>query len=174
MNFDRDELKQAVKDLAFDAHHFRCYVRLHREGRLSTCSPAVAQAVRYSLLLHMRVLLNFFSGPPKQDDCWVGHFTIFSGVEKEFNLGVLTPTDDARMVGMNLNKRLAHFTATRWREQAPAMDFYESFFIGIENLIDRFQASLPDDVREVFTNQLGRWEVDHPGANSRVSRQCEL
>ncbi len=93
---EKDQLKQAVRHLAFDVYHFRCYRRLHHEGRLSACAPAVSQAVRYSLLLHVRVLLNFFTGPPRKDDCWVGHFKEFAGIEVAHKSGTLTPTRGAK------------------------------------------------------------------------------
>jgi hypothetical protein len=164
VTFDEDQLKKAVKYLAFDVHHFRCYARLHREGRLRACAPTVGQAVLYSLLLHFRLLLDFFYGPPRFDDCWAGHFRVFPGFAAAFPSEILEPTpEDARAVSVNLNKRLAHLTATRWEKKAPPMNYYDKYFDGIEKLIVAFQAALPDDVRRVFTTAVREWEGKHPG-----------
>lgn len=160
--FDKGELEEAAKHLAFDVHHFRGYIRLHRDGRLWQYPPIIAQAVRYSLLLHLRVLLSFFSGSPRNDDCSVIDFTLFPGVATAWRSGALTPPDDAKKVALNLNKRLAHLTATRWRESAPPLDFYEKYFSGVEALVERFQAALPDEVRQVFASQVDEWEAKHP------------
>jgi hypothetical protein len=163
MTFSEEQLKQAVEHLAFDVQHFRCYVRLHREGQLRKCSPTVSQAVIYSLLLHLRLLLDFFYGPPRYDDCWVGHFRSLPGFAAKFPSEILVPApEDARALSVNLNKRLAHFTAIRWEVQAPAMDFYDRYFDGIENLIGAFQAALPVEIRQVFTEAIGQWERRHP------------
>jgi hypothetical protein len=162
MKFNKDDLEESVKNLAFEVHHFRCYIRIDREHRLWARSPILGQAVRYSLLIHLRILLTFFSGPPRNDDCWVGHFRVFPGVEQAFTSGKLTLPTGAKAVGENLNKRLAHLTATRWQKVAPPMAFYEKHFNDIETLIETFQAALPDDVRQVFTHRLGEWGVKHP------------
>jgi hypothetical protein len=161
--FDKGELTEAVKHLAFDVHHFRCYLQLYREGRLFACAPTVRQATYYSLLLHLRVLLDFFSDGERNNDCRAHHFQELPEFQKAFKSGSLPPPADAKTVSTNLNKRLAHFTATRWRETAPSMDFYEKYFSDIDTLVGRFQSMLPDDVREVFTTTLGEWEKMHSG-----------
>ena len=38
----------------------------------------------------------------------------------------------------NLNKRLAHFTSIRWRENPPSMDYYAARFSEVSELIDKF------------------------------------
>lgn len=57
---DIADQKKAVVHLAFEVYHFRCYRRLFGNSRLI---PVARQAVIYSLLLHERVLLGFFSEP---------------------------------------------------------------------------------------------------------------
>jgi hypothetical protein len=156
-----NDLEEALKHLAFDAHHFRAYSRLHREGSLSACSPLIAQGIRYSLLLHFRVLTNFFSGPPQRDDRWVGDFTQFFSEELRRS-GALTPNPKLKDVAKQLNKRLAHFTATRWEEQAPDMQYYANCFDEIERLIAAFQAGLPAEMQKCFADALERWERAHP------------
>jgi len=124
MFFDRTELAIAAHHLAFDIHHFRFYARLHKEGRLTAFGPAVHQAFLYSLLLHFRILLDFFYKEPLQDDCCVGHFRALPEFEAAFPPAMYIPPVGARDVSVNLNKRLAHMTATRWREKQPHMAYY--------------------------------------------------
>ena len=115
MEFTEADLNKAVTHFAFDVQHFRCYLDLHRNTKLRRTSPAAWQAVVYSLLLHLRLLLNFFYGRPREDDCCVRHFKVLPGFSVAFpsNSLSLTPVE-ARQVSFNLNKRLAHLTATRW------------------------------------------------------------
>jgi hypothetical protein len=165
MTFDEGQLAKAVNHLAFDVYHFRCYTRLYREGRLTTCAPTAAQAVIYSLLLHLRLLLDFFYGPPKLDDCWVGHFSVLPGFTASFGAPSGAPTrDDARTLSGNLHKRLAHLTATRWEKEAPPMNYYNTYLDGIDHLLTTFEAALPKNVRQVFANGLRDWERKHPAA----------
>jgi hypothetical protein len=120
MEFTEADLKRAVPHLAFDMQHFRCYLKLHRNTKLQRACPAASQAVVYSLLLHLRLLLDFFYGPPKKDDCWAGHFGVLPGFSAAFSSRAASPTrDQAREVSTNLHKRLAHLTATRWEKRAP-------------------------------------------------------
>src|ERR1039458_9693808 len=64
LRMDIADQKKAVTDLAFEVYHFRCYSRLYRDSQLAL---VLRQAVIYSLLLHVRVLLGFFSGRPVQE-----------------------------------------------------------------------------------------------------------
>ena len=151
---DIADQKKAVSDLAFEVYHFRCYSRLYRDGRLAS---VVRQAVIYSLLLHVRILLGFFSGPPVQDDCWMGDFVTDTDARKK-----LTPSSGAKALVPELHKRLAHFTRTRWEKAPPAMDFYAAYFDEIEALITELQSALPPDVREAFTNRLDWFGKNEP------------
>jgi hypothetical protein len=162
MVFEKDELEKAARDIAFDMYHFRLYVRLQRSGNLWACNQTVNQAIIYSLLLHFRILLDFFYREATQDDCCVGHFRGFKEFAVAFPPDIHVAPDGAWEVSFNLNKRLAHFTATRWREEQPEMAYYERYFDGIETLIAAFQRALPSDIRETFTEALGRWETVHP------------
>jgi hypothetical protein len=164
MSFDRAELTKAAYHLAFDIHHFRFYARLHNEGGLTAFGPAVHQAFLYSLLLHFRVLLDFFYKEPVQDDCWVGHFRVLPDFEAAFPPAIHTPPVGAREVSVNLNKRLAHMTATRWRDKQPHMSYYTNYFEGIEQLIVAFRAALPDDVRQSLDGRLYEFEARYRGS----------
>jgi hypothetical protein len=152
---DIADQKKAVIDLAFEVYHFRCYSRLYRNGHLA---GVVRQAVIYSLLLHVRVLLGFFSRPPRQDDCWMGDFVTDTNARKK-----LTPSNAAKGLAPELHKRLAHFTRKRWENApAPAMDFYAAYFDEIESLITEFEAALATDVRKAFTDRLDWFAKTEP------------
>jgi len=161
MVLDKVELRKSLDHLAFDVQHFRCYIDLRNNSRLGQLCPAARQAVVYSLLLHLRLLLDFFYGPPRLDDCWVGHFRVLPGFSRVFP-SKLSKGDAARELSIHLHKRLAHLTATRWRKRAPSMTYYEKYFQQIDELIDIFGKALPDDLRASFEVELKRWEKVHP------------
>jgi hypothetical protein len=150
------EQKKAMAHLAFEVYHFRCYRRLYGNPRLAA---VVEQAVRYSLLLHVRVLLGFFSKPKwtPSDDCWIGDF-----ITDNKMLTALTPSDEARAMVGELHKRLAHFTRKRWDKPAPVMDFYAKYFDEIDTLINTFHAALPDDIREALMENLDSFAKSEP------------
>jgi hypothetical protein len=164
MSFDRAELTTAVHHLAFDIHHFRFYGRVLKEGRLTALHPAVSQAILYSLLLHFRVLLDFFYKKPKHDDCCVGHFRVLQAFTAAFPTSINTPPPSSEEVSANLNKRLAHMTATRWREDQPDMSYYTDYFEGIDKLIVAFRAALPDDVGQPLDKRLDELEARYIGS----------
>lgn len=150
-----DELPQLLGALAFEACHFRSYLRMYRDGRGS-------QATNYTLLLHLRVLIDFFYKLPLLDDCWVGHFRYFlPEFTVKFEAGVARSkcleSGEVRPVGRHLDKRLAHLTATRWREQQPAMHYYEEYLGNIDTLIEIFEDALPEDLRKIFRAKMASW-----------------
>src|SRR6478672_3222190 len=65
--FSVDELKKAVQHLSFETYHFRCYTELYKNPDLMAFTMAARQAVQYALLLHLRLLINFFYGRANQD-----------------------------------------------------------------------------------------------------------
>jgi hypothetical protein len=160
--FNSDELKKAVEHLAFEMHHFRCYRKLDRSADLSRFSSAASQAVRYALLLHLRLLIDFFYGEPKQDDCHVGHFNILDGFEGAFPASVHLHSAQAKKMGTNLNKLLAHLTATRWEKNRPPMSDYDKFMPTIDDLITKFEAALTEEIRQVYWKHYRRWESRNP------------
>jgi hypothetical protein len=168
MNFDVPELKLGVESLAFDVYHYRCYSRLQRERVLARC-PTISQGMNYTLLIHLRVIVDFFFKPAQQDDLCVSHFTDLPGFNVSFPLTLTQPKPERIHVLINnLNKLLAHLTATRWRETRPGMDFYEGYVDEIESLLWKFQAALPDDVKSVFIEKLDFWERQHPIESVRI------
>ena len=147
--FSVDELKKAVEHLSFETQHFRCYCELYRNADLSRFSAAAHQAVLYALLLHLRLLFDFFYGGAKQDDCNVDHFNVLDGFEAGFPASIHFRDERIKKVSVDLNKLLAHLTATRWERDRPDMDQYATFIPTIDNVITRFEAALPEDVRQV-------------------------
>lgn len=153
MTFDEKELVEATKHLAFDMYHFRCYARIYN----TRMEQPHRQAVIYALLLHFRVLLDFFYGKPTKDDVSVRHFDALPNFAARFR--PVVPPSNAAQVSNNLNKRLAHLTATRWRQPAPDMKYYEGHFAAIETLIKAFVAALPKNARAVFDKRTQELEM---------------
>lgn len=122
---EADELSLAAEHLAFDFFYFRLYKRLNKDIRLAFSLHGAHQAITYALLLHFRVLLDFFHMKPVKDDCCVIHFIDFIP-EFKTSFGEVEEPLTLKIVRDNLHKRLAHMTATRWREVRPEMDYYEN------------------------------------------------
>src|ERR1017187_2320395 len=112
--FSVDELKKAVEHLSFEMQHFRCYNKLYTNGDLSRFSGAARLAVRYALLLHLRLLVDFFYMGAEQDDCHVDHFNVLDGFEADFPASIHLHSARSKKLSVDLNKLLAHFTTTRW------------------------------------------------------------
>lgn len=165
MSFEKEALKKAAKHIAFDMYHFRLYERMYK-GRSPSITPTIHQAVIYSLLLHFRVLLDFFYRKPTQDDCGVGHFRVLPEFDAAFPAAFQLPPNGAREISISLNKRLAHFTATRWTERQPDMEHYAKHFDRINTLIDSFQEALPQDMQQVFLTSMHEWRRRHPDASA--------
>jgi hypothetical protein len=161
--FSHDELKKAVEHLAFETQHFRCYRKLHHNGKLRAFSAAATQAVGYSLLLHLRVLIDFFYAAPEKDDCCVDHLNALPGFATSFPASLHVHTPKTREVSETLNKFLAHLTATRWEKPRQAWDYYDQFAPTIENLVEKFETALPDDFKKVYLKAYQHWDSNHHG-----------
>jgi len=154
MVFTDVELRNAVRHLAFDMSHFRLYAGVH-EGRTHQ-TGLCSQAITYSLLLHFRLLLHFFYGKPKGDDCCVDHFRVLPGFDVAFPSS--NPPVWEKELRQHLNKRLAHFTATRWNENAPSMNYYASHFTHVLAQISAFERAVPGEVGNHFRTHMRDWE----------------
>src|SRR5260370_25832012 len=108
--------------------HFRIYVHRYGQYMHSKEHRACYQAMIYSLLLHFRLLLHFFYGSPRGDDCCAKHFRILPGFEVAFPPSIHERPIWEEDLRKHLNKRLAHFTATRWTENQPPMNYYAARF----------------------------------------------
>jgi hypothetical protein len=160
--FSVDELKKPVEHLAFETQHFRCYSKLYKSADPSRLSDAATQAVQYALLLHLRLLIDFFYGEAKQDDCHVDHFNILDGFEATFPASLRPHSAQIKKLSLDLNKLLAHLTATRWEKNRPPMNDYDKFIPRIDDLITKFEAALPEEVRQVYLKHYRHWERYHP------------
>jgi hypothetical protein len=164
MQFKETDLRLAVKHLAFDMFHFRLYAEGYPKYQGKTEHNVCFQAMIYSLLLHFRVLLHFFYGTPGNDDCCVEHFRVLRGFEVAFPPSIHARPLWEEEVRIHLNKRLAHFTATRWTENAPPMNCYAARFDEVLHLIQRFETALPGEVGRHFAAEMNFWDgqYSHP------------
>jgi hypothetical protein len=91
----------------------------------------------------------------------VTHFRVLPEFAAKF-AETIPESERAAAVRSNLNKRLAHFTATRWRTTAPEFGPYEDCFPEIEKLLVAFEAVLPSGAHRVFAENRAFWEAQHP------------
>ena len=125
--FSRDELIKAAGELAFETQHFRCYGTLKDDAKLRAFSAAASQAVGYSLLIHLRVLMDFFFAVSKDDDCHIEHFKTLPEFAAAFPDSLHVRTTKTKAAMILLNKRMAHMTATRWEKPAQAWGYYDEY-----------------------------------------------
>jgi hypothetical protein len=123
--------------------------------------PATSmQALGYALLIHIRVLGDFFfSRHTSFDDCHVCHFKECLSPEM-----CPTPIRTQKIVdlGTALNKFLVHFTSTRWEQQRRSWNFYDEFTPVLEDLIVRFESALPQDIRQHYERGYQEWKRKSP------------
>jgi hypothetical protein len=156
--FSTDELIKGAENIAFEIFHFRSFAVLKNSRELRTICPAATQAIGYALLLHLRVLMEFFYCEPEQhDDCRVVHFRVLPSFMTAFPPDIHERTSHTDEVTRYLNKRLAHFTATRWEEHRPAWDYYDEYSPLIEKLATRFEGALQTDVKAAYDRGQRMW-----------------
>ena len=161
MKFTQTDLRLAVNHLAFDMFYFRLYAERYPQYQSNGEDRACYQTMIYALLLHFRVLLHFFYGTPKNDDCCAEHFRILPGFEAAFPRSIHAKPLWEEELRIHLNKRLAHFTATRWTENAPSMNYYAARFNDVLVLIQRFAAALPGEVGQYFAARMNFWDEQY-------------
>jgi len=165
--YSHDEQVKAAKHIAFEMQHFRTYAVLKNNNELRTVSPAASQAVGYTLLLHLRVLMDFFFSEAEQDDFHVDHFRSQPGFTAAFPPSIHERTQHTAEVSRYLNKLLAHFTAIRWEEKRPAWDYYDEYAPVIADLTTRFAAALRGDVKTAYDAGYKQWLHHSPTVNLR-------
>lgn len=163
MLLNENHLMQTCKTLAFEVQQFRCYVSMHRNGSLDG-HPTAGQAVRYALLIHMRVLLDFFFGSTRDDGVGVRHFRrMLPEFAATFPKKIQTPSrTDVEDVRKNLHKRLAHITTFRFEVPTKPMDYYARHFDGLDALAVTFENALPHAFRTLFTDSIRTWKEGFP------------
>jgi len=168
--FSPDELDKAAPHIAFEILHFRCYAKLKSDQHLHRLCSAATQAVGYCLLLHLRLLIDFFFCAPTHDDCHVVHFRMLPGFMDAFPPELHPMTEGTKKVSASLNKLLAHFTATRWEEHRPAWDYYEEYVPVIHRLTERFEAALPSTTKAAYDDGYRQWRHHASSLNLQVKR----
>lgn len=157
MTMTRKDLCNALEHLAFEVHHFQCFSKLYKNRKLARMCPAATQAVHYALLIHMRLLLEFFFIKPKRDDVSVMHFA------DAIDPGVVSASQaqweeaELKELRSQLNRKLAHFSKDRWIGQRTPMDFYMQYASRLDRQIEVFIDALPADMRERYERGLRRW-----------------
>jgi hypothetical protein len=116
------------------------------------------QAAVYALLIHLRLIVDFFFEKPKHDDVSVLHFREMEDFDHGSDLAKVAPPNGIKELREHLNKRLAHLTATRWREQAPRIEYYAGFFESVESHLDAFENTLPADFKARYEKALRLWD----------------
>jgi hypothetical protein len=163
--FGPDELAKAAEHIAFEILHFRSYSALKTNAELRAACPAATQAVGYALLLHLRVLIEFFFCEPEQDDCHVVHFRALPGFTASFPPDIHERTPHTDEVTKYLNKLLAHFTANRWEDHRPAWDFYDEYSPVVAELATKFEAALQGEAKAAYDRGQRRWLHHSPTMN---------
>jgi hypothetical protein len=161
-----DELTKAAEHIAFEIHHFRIYTVLKNSRELAAFCPAARQAVGYALLLHLRVLIEFFFCEAEQDDCHVDHFRRLPGFTSGFPPSVHERTEHTNDVARHLNKLLAHFTAARWEEHRPAWVYYDEYSPVVLKLAAKFEGALQGDIKAAYDREYQKWLHHAPRVNS--------
>jgi hypothetical protein len=168
--FGHDELMNAAEHIAFEIHHFQTYAVLKNNQELAAFCPAASQAVGYALLVHLRVLIEFFFCDAEfQDDCHVDHFRCLVGFTAAFPPSIHQRTQRTNDVAKYLNKLLAHFTATRWERQRPAWDYYAEYSPVVTELVARFEAALQGDIKAAYDRGYRKWLHHSPNVSLSAS-----
>jgi hypothetical protein len=153
------DLVEAAHTICFEMFHLRYYVATYdntpeKHRFRAAFGERVGQAYEYALLLHLRVLLDFFYRKPKhyQDDVWVGHFNQLNNFSISYPPELYKAPPDSHEVRRHLNKWLAHFTDGRWtlRHEHWGMDRYAKQWVLLLMLIDKFEAALTGDAKRRF------------------------
>ena len=87
---------------------------------------------------------------------------MLSGFATIFPPTVHAPPIWEREVHMQLHKRLAHFTATRWTENQPPLVYYTARFPEVVELIRLFETALPGEIGQHFSAKMKFWEMQYP------------
>ncbi|HEY4359377.1 MAG TPA: hypothetical protein VGN17_00310 [Bryobacteraceae bacterium] len=165
--YAHEEQVKAAGHIAFEILHFRTYSLLKDNRELGALCPAASQAVGYTLLLHLRVLMDFYFSEPVQDDFHVCHFRLQPGFTKAFPPSIHERTDRTVEVTRHLNKLLAHFTATRWKKDRPDWKYYNEYAPVVADLNSKFEAALQGEVKAAYEAGYRMWLHHSPTVKPR-------
>lgn len=166
MDFDR-----ATATIAYEMYHFRCLAQLYRDGKAE--GGFWGQVCAQSLLLHLRIMIEFFYGKrPNDQDVTIKQFLAADGfsfspelqeVPERMLLTSKTPNRPRSMtmreVKEALNQRLVHFGIGRWHGYHPGLDDYEPCFDDLEARIVAFRKALPEHLMIIFDNRLRQFQT---------------
>lgn len=151
------DLKMAARYIAFELYHFRLLVTLYRDRAEVFAGGLNRQVYEYSLLLHLRILLDFFYTRPRLQDMGVNHFRVLPAFDVAFPKLKIPRWKVA--VKEQLDKRLVHFTEARWLMPTDyEMSDYAQYFDHMLVLISDFEKALPPDLRAEFECRLQTYE----------------
>jgi hypothetical protein len=159
------DLTKAAETICFEMFHLRYYADLYTKtkgkGRRfrTVYGERIGQAFEYSLLLHLRVLLDFFFKEPKGDDVGVSDFDALPGFDQAFPATLRKASNGVWTVSNHLNKRLAHFCEFRWKNgDHKGMDFYEQYWQPLLGLIDAFEKALSGIPHQKYHDRLKKFQ----------------
>jgi hypothetical protein len=108
-------------------------------------------------------LANFFFGQAfSQDDCHAHHFSELQDFTSNFPVALCIATHEVSRLGVALNKFLVHFSSKRWETRREDWNFYDVYTPILEDMITRFEAALPPDIRLRYDRSYERWKRSSP------------
>lgn len=147
--YTKQDLHPALDALAFEFFHYRLFRSLLEEH--GSIDQVQKQATLYALLIHLRLIVDFFHKRPQEDDLALEHFqSLVTDFKASFQHSSTFTQAEVDRVGNELNKRLAHITATRWDKPRTDFEFYQHFFDLIEAEICSFEDALPNELRQLY------------------------
>jgi hypothetical protein len=154
-----NRLNKSLRDLGFEIFHYQIHRQLVRTNPFlpQLYDDAVEQAIMYALLLHFRLLIDFFYLPQaKQDDIVAQNFIALPGFDKSVLRKLRKPT---WLEGMRaeLSKRLAHLSEARLDDHAPGFDYYAVRFAELDTAIGDFARALPVDSVAILRDRLAEF-----------------
>jgi hypothetical protein len=164
------DFEEATVRIAYEMYHFRCLARIYRDG--NSGRGLWWQLVSQSLLLHLRILIEFFYWDCRDSrDVTIRHFVErddFSFPSELYSAPLkIRPVCDipGRLDEMSvtqvkeaLDQRLVHFGKGRWNGYHPGHDDYERCFDELECRIVAFRTALPDHLKRAFDLRLSQFE----------------
>ena len=141
-------------------------IPLEIDGRCPVVHVYLKQAAGYEFLLHLRALTDFLFPTRCGDDDVLA--TDFVGPDPSAR----TAPAWLRELIVHLNKRLAHITSRRWKEEpAPDMKYYHQHAREIDQAITSFHSVLPAELSDFLTVEMrcfadrdaAVWTTEVPG-----------
>ncbi len=168
MSLSDHDFEEATSQIAYEMYHFRCLAQIYREGNRGR--GLWWQLVSQSLLLHLRILIEFFYWDTRNArDISIRHF-----IERDdfpcplelhsppLTITLVSSTPNRpeemslRQVKEALDQRLIHFGKGRSTGYHPGHEDYALCFDDLERRIRAFRTALPKDLKSVFDFKLSQ------------------